>query len=85
MARKTFDVQEFRMYVNSVLSCDNVPSQVKEGFIGALDHVLHQSGNYRGFNYLQPYDENDPEYGITQDEETGYYFNGKKALKRRYN
>ncbi len=52
MARKTFNVSEFKDYVNSKLVLDCVSDDEKYGLITALDHVLHETGNYKGFGYV---------------------------------
>jgi hypothetical protein len=51
MARKTFDVSEFRDYMNSKLVLD-LSDDEKYGLITALDHILHETGNYKGFGYV---------------------------------
>ena len=52
MARKTFNVSEFKDYVNSKLVLDCVSDDEKYGLITALDHVLHETENYKGFGYV---------------------------------
>jgi len=52
MARKTFDVSEFKDYVNSRLVLDYLSDDEKYGLFTALDHVLHETGNYKGFGYV---------------------------------
>ena len=81
--RKTFNVDTFKKYVNDVLDNDNVPFEVKNGFAQALDHVLHETGNYNGFRYLDPYNGDDPEFGFV-DTEVGYPLTAKKAIRRQY-
>jgi hypothetical protein len=52
--RKTFDVDTFRQYVNDRLSCSQESlreSRVAMAFV--LEHVLMDTGNYRGFRYLE--------------------------------
>jgi hypothetical protein len=51
MARKTFDVLHFKEYVNSKLVLD-LSDDEKYGLITALDHILHETGNYKGFGYV---------------------------------
>ena len=53
--RKTFEVAEFRDAVNGMLrdSVDGAGmSGVREGLSAALERVLHDTGNYRGYSYL---------------------------------
>jgi len=84
MARKTFNVQDFKNFINEVLVNDNLPFEVKNGYAMALDHVLHATGNYNGFRYVDPYNGDDPEFGFVDNEETGYPLTAKKAIRRRY-
>ena len=51
MARKTFDVLHFKDYVNSKLVLD-LSDDEKTGLFIALEHVLHKTGNYKGFGYV---------------------------------
>ena len=52
MTRKTFNVAEFKDYVNSKLVLDYLSDDEKYGLITALEHVLHETGNYKGFGYV---------------------------------
>lgn len=52
MTRKTFNVAEFKDYVNSKLVLDYLSDDEKYGLIAALDHILHETGNYKGFGYV---------------------------------
>ena len=52
MSRKTFNVSEFKDYVNSKLVLDYLSNDEKYGLIAALDHVLSETGNYKGFGYV---------------------------------
>ena len=52
MARKTFNVSEFKDYVNSKLVLDTLSKDEKYGLITALNHLLHETGNYNGFMYV---------------------------------
>lgn len=52
MSRKTFNVSEFKDYVNSKLVLDYLSNDEKYGLIAALEHVLHETGNYNGFMYV---------------------------------
>lgn len=84
MPRKTFDVQSFKDYVNEFLENENIPFAVKDGMISALDHVLHSTGNYKGFRYLDSYNGEDPEFGMIDDPETGFPINQRKTVRRQY-
>ena len=50
--RKTFDVEAFRNQINSRLANSTCTPDIRMGYCMALEHVLHETGNYRGFNYL---------------------------------
>lgn len=50
--RKTFDVQEFKEFINSKLALEGLSQVEKMGFCMVLEHVLHKTGNYNGFNNL---------------------------------
>ena len=52
MARKTFNVSEFKDYVNSKLVLDHLSDDQKYGLLTALDYMLHKTGNYNGFMYV---------------------------------
>lgn len=53
MARKTIAVLELKDKVNGMLK-DSVPemAQGREALCVLMDSVLHETGNYAGFNYL---------------------------------
>ena len=50
--RKTLDVVEFTAQINEVLAQSTCESGIRRGMMTALETVLHQTGNYRGFRYL---------------------------------
>jgi hypothetical protein len=70
--RKTFEVEELKKRVNHALA--NTESEVnnadyRRGLMGLLETVLHDTGNYRGFRYLEtPYVE-----GETDETRVAYY------------
>lgn len=77
MARKTINVSEMIDWANGVLAMpesDVITPEHKQGVIHALDQVLHMSGNYHGFGYLDTYDSEDPEFAL----------NGRKNVRRMY-
>jgi len=49
--RKTFSVDELRDWVNARCADDYISADHKHGLCNALDHVLHATGNYKGFGY----------------------------------
>ncbi len=53
MAKKTFSVDEFKKLVNNTLAtCWDTNPKYREGIITSLEHILHATGNYKGFRYL---------------------------------
>ena len=50
-ARKTINVDSLRLYANEMLKAHgNAP--YRNGIILMIERVLHDSGNYKGYNYL---------------------------------
>lgn len=52
MGKKTFNVDAFKDQINKMLATSLVTADLREGFIVALEQVLHDTGNYRGYRYL---------------------------------
>lgn len=52
MARKTFPVDELRNSINEILASSTCSPDIRKGQMNVLEHVLHETGNYRGFQYL---------------------------------
>jgi len=55
--RKTFDVSRMKEVANqqlrdSVAECGGTP-EYREGIIAMISSILHESGNYTGFMYLE--------------------------------
>lgn len=55
--RKTIAVDHMRDWVNERLRCDHISAEHKHGLANALDHILHVTGNYKGFGYVYADDE----------------------------
>lgn len=53
MARKTVSVEWLKQKTNSFLahSADEMAAE-RKGMFALLESALHETGNYRGFNYL---------------------------------
>lgn len=52
-SRKTFSVDKFKELVNDSLATSwGTDPKYREGLCAALEHVLHEIGNYKGFRYL---------------------------------
>jgi hypothetical protein len=52
MARKTISIEVLRNQINEMLKISTREPSMRFGFIGVLESVLHDTGNYRGFRYL---------------------------------
>ena len=53
MGRKTFNVEELVDMVNfTLLNSDDSAKGIRQGMMNVLEEVLHRSGNYRGFRYI---------------------------------
>jgi hypothetical protein len=50
--RKTFDVDEYRTMINQSLAISTCSADMRKGMIVMLEEILHQTGNYKGFQYL---------------------------------
>jgi hypothetical protein len=51
-ARKTIKVTDLLDKVNDILATTTCNQDIRQGAINLLEHVLHETGNYRGFRYL---------------------------------
>lgn len=53
MARKTVNVSDLVDMANHTLQCSATDMhELRLGVIGLLENVLHQTGNYKGFQFL---------------------------------
>lgn len=50
--RKTFDVSLVRERVNKMLDTSTCSPETRFGMIAVLEMILHESGNYKGFNNI---------------------------------
>jgi len=50
--RKTVDVSSTKDKVNEMLKISTCSPDVRQGAINVLEDILHSTGNYRGFRYL---------------------------------
>lgn len=50
--RKTIEVENLRRLVNGMLALDTLSEDNRKSLCVLLDRVLHETGNYRGFNYV---------------------------------
>lgn len=85
MARKTYSVADLLDMTNNILGAvqvdpngelvDMYSVEYKKGAIDLLTTVLHATGQYAGFGYLDTYDAADPEFAIED---------GRKNFRRKY-
>ena len=53
MSRKTFEVEQLKTLINNqILHSPNVHIEIREALAMTLESVLHSTGNYSGFQYL---------------------------------
>lgn len=83
--RKTFEVSQFRVWINDRLASDTLSPHEKYGLMCALYHILHETGNYKGFGYVYKDDVRpcfpdkvgaeacNPEWDMTRDMRRKYY------------
>ena len=92
MGRKTFKVNEFRDWVNERNRTSTCAPEIRQGWNTALENVLHDTGNYRGYGYLTedevpagqrpgirqtlPYDQRKPGYKPSFPDESRRYYYG---------
>lgn len=52
MARKTVNVDQLRVKINEMLAGSTCSPDIRRGMMNTLEFVLHETGNYHGFMYL---------------------------------
>ena len=50
-SRKTFKVEDFKKHMNMLLASE-LDVLYKRAVADTLEQVLHETGNYKGFNYI---------------------------------
>ena len=53
MKRKTFNVKDLVDKMNDRLKNSTCSPEARFGMISVLESILHETGNYRGFTYLE--------------------------------
>jgi hypothetical protein len=74
MKRKTIDVQYLRDNINQRLADSTCEPEVRYGMISILENVLHETGNYKGFCYLDPITRQATGKMHVLDESRRYYY-----------
>lgn len=72
--RKTIQVEQVLDFVNTQLRCDHWSTDEKKGMYIVLDRILHDTDQYAGFNYVDSYNPEDPDFQI----------GGNKEVSRQY-
>ena len=68
--RKTFDVAAFKDHANNVLQFSKTTPDIRMGICLALEELLHESGNYKGYGHLKKNDVPSGQLpGVNVDEE----------------
>ena len=52
-SKKTFKVEDFKNMINKKLALTSINQDEKKSLTMALNHVLHATNNYRGYNNIQ--------------------------------
>lgn len=52
MARKKINVESIKVWINEQLASDAYSDMEKFGMMNTIDHILNETGNYKGFGYL---------------------------------
>jgi len=52
-SRKTVAVEDIRKWVNKFLATDSTSPECRLACIELLEHFLFDTGNYKGFQYLE--------------------------------
>jgi len=84
MSRKTFNVSEFKDYVNSKLVLDYLSNDEKYGLIAALDYVLSETGNYKGFGCVYKDDVRPCIEGKVGAEASNPAWDRSRDMRRKY-
>jgi hypothetical protein len=74
--KKTFRVVDLIDKINRMLAISTCSQETRCGMIAVLESVLHDTGNYRGFNYIK--DGVVCTYADQPDDTRRYYYGGSK-------
>lgn len=69
MPRKTLEVRDLMSWINGALASPSLSSDERAGLIGVGAKILHATGNYKGFEYINPGGDRVP----TKDVQAGNY------------
>lgn len=78
MARKTFNVADLKARINRRLELSTCAPEVRRGMASVLEEILHDSGNYKGFQLLESangrYEQQGNERRYVADDDTRRYY-----------
>jgi len=84
-ARKTVSVEFLKDTVNATLKAPRSTLEQREAVSDLLEYVLHETGNYRGFRYLVPWElAEGVTPGIRRHENGTFHFEDTDATRRAY-
>lgn len=52
MSRKTISIASAVTEFNRIIAVSTCSPDIREGYMGAIEHILHSTNNYCGFRYL---------------------------------
>jgi hypothetical protein len=74
MSRKTISVASAVTEFNRIIAASTCSPDIRKGYMGAIEHILHSTDNYCGFRYLTtPEVPADQLPGINIDENGDFY------------
>jgi hypothetical protein len=68
--KKTFNIEEYKTYVNEMLASDYHNAAEKYVMCGMLEHILLKSNVYKGFKFINGVG---GEYGTIEDASRKYF------------
>jgi hypothetical protein len=85
-ARKTVEVEKLKRWINGRLDSPTSSREQREELAHLLEHVLHETGNYRGFGYLpsETRTPGEPGYVFPNGEESEVLRRGYDETRRSY-
>jgi hypothetical protein len=81
-SKKTIHVDELKQFANQLLANENLSEQEKLGVTHLIEHVLLNTGNYKGFNYLEWLNGGCKQYFI--DKESNTEVKPQKYITKEY-
>lgn len=74
MSRKTISIASAVTEFNRIIQLSTCSPDIRKGYMGAIEHILHSTNNYCGFRYLTSSEvPTDHLPGINKDEDGDFY------------